>query len=143
MRLHLSGASDPCNGVIVSGHSSIPFTGCGQNRTNLRPHRGEHVYSWTLGVDESIVLTRYHPSFYTLVITNPEELFRGFGSTPGSSSTRTFKYQYISQLHSTRSIKLEARGLVPIRKGLRKICQVEAYQHLTGKGLIKKGSNDI
>ncbi|KAJ4316146.1 hypothetical protein N0V84_008002 [Fusarium piperis] len=41
--------------TLISGYESIPFTGCGRNKTKSRPRPGEAVYSWTLGVDNDVV----------------------------------------------------------------------------------------
>lgn len=40
---------------IISGYTSLPFTGCGRSKTLTRPRPTEPVHSWTLGVDEDVV----------------------------------------------------------------------------------------
>ncbi|KAL2682420.1 hypothetical protein Neosp_006871 [[Neocosmospora] mangrovei] len=41
---------------LVSAYSSVPFTGCGRNKTKSRSPSDEEVYSFSLGVDETLVL---------------------------------------------------------------------------------------
>ncbi|WAO91138.1 Hypothetical protein NCS54_00859100 [Fusarium falciforme] len=55
MRLQRNGKTHLQTAVITSAYSSIPFSGCGYNRTKTRPPTGEEVYSWTMGVHEDVV----------------------------------------------------------------------------------------
>jgi hypothetical protein len=55
MRLQRNGKTHLQTAVITSAYSSIPFSGCGYNRTKTRPPTGEETYSWTMGVHEDVV----------------------------------------------------------------------------------------
>ncbi|KAI8718061.1 hypothetical protein NCS52_00884000 [Fusarium sp. LHS14.1] len=44
------------NMSLVLAYSSVLFTGCGRNKTKSRPPSDEEVYSFSLGVDETLVL---------------------------------------------------------------------------------------
>lgn len=55
-RMQRTGRTNLHNVSIISAYSSIPFTGCGRNKTKSRPASNEEVYSWTLGVDEGVIL---------------------------------------------------------------------------------------
>lgn len=54
-RLQQNGRTNLQTAVITSAYSSIPFSGCGFNKTKSRPPTGEQTWSWTMGVHRDIV----------------------------------------------------------------------------------------
>ncbi|RSL68977.1 hypothetical protein CEP54_002536 [Fusarium duplospermum] len=55
MRLQSAGKTHLETAVITSAYSSIPFAGCGFNRTKTALPIDEEVYSWIMGVDNDVV----------------------------------------------------------------------------------------
>lgn len=56
-RLQVMGRANLQSASLISAYSSMPFTGCGFNKTKSRPESDEdEVYSWRLGVNETLVI---------------------------------------------------------------------------------------
>ncbi|RMJ18616.1 hypothetical protein CDV36_001697 [Fusarium kuroshium] len=55
LRLKDMGQTHLRTAVMISGYETVPFTGCGRNRTKTRPPTEEVVYSWTMGVHPDVI----------------------------------------------------------------------------------------
>ncbi|RSL68981.1 hypothetical protein CEP54_002538 [Fusarium duplospermum] len=55
LRLKTMGHTNLRTAVMISGYETVPFTGCGRNRSKTSPPPEEPVYSWTMGVNEDVV----------------------------------------------------------------------------------------